>query len=432
MFIWIYRLIFIPALLIVVPVALWKNRGREGQWQRTKQHFRKLPDLPRSDGRRRRIWLQAVSVGEMLALEPVLRALAERDDVEVVLSTTTSTGYRLACEKYADQVLTVLLFPLDFWPIVRRAWEHIRPDLFVLMESEFWPEHLTAARRRGVPVMVINARISDRSFRRVRWFGGLSRNLYGGVARLLAVSPQVAERFTQLGVPPERIEVVGNLKLDTALPELNAEEKIRLRTELGFAATDRIVVGASTWPGEERALLRACRREWTQPTPGVAPLKLLLVPRHAERRGEVQAELEAFGVTHHVRSHGAAAGDVQVCLADTTGELSRLVQLGEVVWVGKSLPPHHEGQTPIEAARLGRPVMFGPGMTNFREIANELVEQGVARRAADEDGLVAGVRELLGDAAQRERMSEAGRAWHQHNAGANDKTFAILEQMLEA
>jgi len=430
MFIWIYRLLFLPALLIVAPVLLWKNRRREGHWRGVRQRLAPIAEVPAKTVGRRRIWLQAVSVGEVLAVESVLAGLAERRDVEVVLTTTTSTGYRLAREKYTDQTIAVRYFPVDLWWTVDRAWEVLQPDVFVLMEGERWPEHLRAAGRRGVPVIVINARLSDRSFRRMQSWGGLGASLVRGISRVFAAGQQDAERFAALGMPATAIEVTGNLKLDTEMPELTDREKRAWRRTLGFGTEDRVIVGASTWPGEERALLRAWQ-SLPRPAAGAPPVRLLIVPRHAERRGEIVNLLKVAKVSFHVRSQGDATGEVDVSLADTTGELSQLVQLGEVVWIGKSLPPHNQGQTPVEAARFGRPVLFGPTLSNFRAIAAELLAGGAARSVPDATGMAEAIREMLADAKLRERMSAAGRAWHEVNRGANQRTLKGLLQVVQ-
>ncbi|GAB5559617.1 MAG: 3-deoxy-D-manno-octulosonic acid transferase [Synoicihabitans sp.] len=429
MFIWIYRLLFLPALLVIAPVLLWKSRHREGQWRGLKQRFGSVPPLPERRAGRKRLWLQAVSVGEVLAVEPVIRGLLQSDDLELVLTTSTSTGYRVAREKYAGTEVLLAYFPIDFWWCVARSWRAIAPDLFVLMEGERWPEHFAAASARGVPVVTINARISDRSFRRMFGLGGWARNLVRVNSRILAVGDLDRDRFVALGAPKDSVVVTGNIKLDTDLPELNAAERLALREELGFTATDTIVVGASTWDGEERALLAACRTQWDSEQG--ASLRLLLVPRHAERRAEILEQIADAGVSCHVRSQGAAAKPVQVCLADTTGELAKLVQLGAVVWIGKSLPPHTEGQTPVEAARLGCPILFGPGMGNFRKIAEDLEAIGAARQVTDAAEMQSELSKLLKNGADRQAMGKAGRRWRAANRGAKQRTLDALTQIVD-
>jgi 3-deoxy-D-manno-octulosonic-acid transferase len=419
--IWLYRLLFLPALLVLAPYYLWRMRRRGGYGAGFMQRFGADPGLPPKTPGRPRVWLQAVSVGEMLAVAPILEAL-RRDGAEVYLTTTTSTGHKLARERHAALAAGVGYFPLDAWPCVARAWRRIAPDLLILAEGERWPEHLRAAAARGVPVLNINARLSDRSFARLKKFPRAAALTFRGITRLLAVSADDAERFVACGMPRERVAVTGNIKLDVAIPPLAAAERAQLRRELGLPDGDRVLLGASTWPGEERALVAALREA------RAAGLRcaLLLVPRHAERRAEIEAELGATGLRFHLRSRGAAPGEVDVAVADTTGELRRLTQLADVAFVGKTLPPHTEGQTPVEAAALGKPILFGPGTGNFRAITRELIARGAAREVADAGALAGAATALLADEGERARLADAARQWHLGNAGAAARTAAVI------
>ena len=422
---WLYRLLFLPLVLLAAPYYGWRMRRRGGYGAHFGQRFGAVPALPAKRSGVRRIWLQAVSVGELNAVAPLLEAWRGDSAVEVYLTTTTSTGYALAAQRYLAKGAVVGLgyFPLDFWPCSARAWRAVSPDLALLTEGERWPEHLAQAARRGVPVIAVNARLSDRSFGRMRRLGPLARLLVGGLTRVLAASAADAERFAAFGVAAERIEVTGNLKLDANPPELSPEERAQLRRELGVGDAP-LLLGASTWPGEEEALLAAWRGV------GAAGWKLLLVPRHAERRGEVEALLAATGVRYHLRSRGPALAEVDVAVADTTGELARLLTLAEVVFVGKTLPPHTEGQTPVEAAAQGRAVLFGPGVANFRVIARELIAAGAGVKVADAEGLAVRIRELAADPAERARLGEAGRRWQAGNRGAAARTLTAIAKIL--
>ena len=262
-------------------------------------------------------------------------------------------------------------FPLDWWLFSRRAWRRIAPNLVILTEGERWPEHIYQAATQGVPVVCINARVSDRSYRRLRAFRPAARLTLDGITRLLASSTQDESRFAELGFPRERLQTTGSIKLDVTIPPLSGEEKAQLRRELGLSA-GLVLMGSSTWPGEEAALLDALRQ-----TRGRGhTCSLLIVPRHAERRPEIEQLLAGSGLGFHFRTSGAAAGEVDVAVADTTGEMRRLLQLADLIFVGKSLPPHTEGQTPVEAAALEKPILFGPGMGNFRLIARDLLDRG--------------------------------------------------------
>lgn len=419
---WLYRILFLPVLLLGTPYYLWRMRKRGGYREDFGERFGRVPALPSKHPGVKRIWLQAVSVGEMLAIGPLLTAWRREGIVEIYLTTTTSTGYQLAKERYKDATIGIGYFPLDWWAFSARAWRAVQPDLVILTEGERWPEHIHQGAARGVPVVSVNARLSDRSYRRMARFRGAVQPLLGGITKLLACSEHDAERFRTLGFPADRVTTTGSIKLDVTIPTLADEAKASLRRELGLPAEGLVVMGASTWEGEEAALIKA----WQRARAAGQKCSLLLVPRHAERRGAIELLLRGCGVRFHLRSRGAAKGEVEVAVGDTTGEMQRLLQLADLVFVGKSLPPHTEGQTPVESAILGRPMLFGPGMGNFRLIARELVDAGAARIVADSAALVEQATALLSDPAQRAAMSAAGPNWHQANAGAVQRTLAEI------
>jgi len=424
--IWLYRALFVPALLFASPYYLLRMKRRGGYRQHFSQRLGSLTCLRAKTPGVRRIWLQAVSVGEMLAIAPLLEAFKKDPTVEVYLTTTTSTGFKLAGERYREATIGIGYFPIDWWPFSSRAWRHIQPDLVILTEGERWPEHIQQARRRGVPVLCINARLSDKSFRRMRSARWAVDAMLGGITRVLPCSEHDAARFRELGFPADKISTTGNIKLDLTIPLLSDIDKAALRTELGFGG-ERILLGSSTWPGEERALVGALQ---ILRGAGV-DCRLLIVPRHAERRADVEADLKSFDdFSFHLRSRGAAPEPVDICVADTTGELRKLTQLADVVFVGKSLPPHEQGQTPVEAAALGKPILFGPGMTNFFAIADELVKSGAATIVSDEKELAAAAQKILTDVTVRDAMAGAARAWHQANQGAVGRTLEIVRTEL--
>jgi 3-deoxy-D-manno-octulosonic-acid transferase len=425
--IWLYRLVFLPVLLLASPYYLWRMRRRGGYADGFWHRFGEVPKLPAKTPGRKRIWLQAVSVGEMLAIGPLLGRLHRAGDTEVYLTTTTSTGYRLAWDKYAGLTIGIGYFPLDFWACSERAWWRVRPDLCVLMEGERWPEHVHQAKRHGVPVICVNARLSDRSYRRSMRLAAGIRALSDGITRILCSSKRDEQRFKAIGIPADRLQTTGNLKLDVDIPLLPAAELAPLRADLGLAAGDLILLGSSTWPGEEEALLAALTSARAQ---GLK-VSLLIVPRHAERRTELRSVLEKSGLRFHFRSQGRAPGPVDVAVGDTTGELRKLTQLADLVFVGKSLPPHDGGQTPVEAAILEKPVLHGPHMTNFRDIIRGLGDAGAVRKVETADELIRVAVALLADESARSRLSAAAHEWHEANRGATERTLAVIRAELQ-
>jgi 3-deoxy-D-manno-octulosonic-acid transferase len=417
---WLYRILFLPALVLLAPRYLLRMRRRGGYREKFSERLGRHPHLgPKRPGRRR-IWIQAVSVGEILAIHPLIETMVAEGGVEIYLTTTTSTAYRVADERYHSQLLGVGYFPIDWWWCSARAWRRIEPDLVILMEGERWPEHIHQASRRGVPVLAVNARMSDRSFSRMQQFRFTHQAVLKGIARVLASSTRDAERFRALGYPDGRITVTGNIKLDLKIPVLSHAERAELRKELGLGV-GLVLLGSSTWPGEEAALLKALHAARGN---GV-DCSLLLVPRHAERRAEIE-RLVRGETSVHVRSRGRAPSQVDVVIGDTTGELRKLTQVADLVFVGKSLDPHEGGQTPVEAAALQKPIIFGPRMSNFRLIADELLDRRAAVEVSDPAELTAAILELFGHPEHRETMASAAALWQKDNTGALQRTLEIV------
>ena len=434
--IWIYRILFLPLLLLAAPYYLWRMRRRGGYAESFSHRFGGTDALPPKVAGRKRIWLQAVSVGEMLAIAPLLAAFRKEGNTEVYLTTTTSTGYKLAKEKYGALTIGIGYFPLDFWFFSARAWGRVQPDLCILMEGERWPEHVHQAASRGVPVLSVNARLSDRSFRRSMRFNFLLRPLSRGITKILCASRRDEQRFKSLGFAPEILQTTGNLKLDVDIPPLSATELEQLRQALGLGG-GLILLGSSTWPGEEEALVTALKLARSK---GLS-VSLLLVPRHAERREELRGLLEKSGLTFHFRSEGpffakASQGNsnantsVDVAVGDTTGELRKFTQLADLAFIGKSLAPHDGGQTPVEAALLGKPALHGPHMTNFREIIRTLTEAEAVRKVETHEQLVHVTLELLQDEIRRAELIDAARLWTAGNRGATERTLAVIRELL--
>ena len=438
--IFFYRLFFIPLFLISAPFYLRRKLRRDKnirQWPQYLGFFPNISDADTGDNKKR-IWIQAVSVGEVLAIRPLIKQLHESADVEIILTTTTSTGYKEAKKRYSDSTSGIGLFPMDFWPCTALAWSRIQPDVVILAESELWPEHLHRASKKGVPVFLINARLSDRSYSRLKRFKGLARFFIGKIQAIYCATKIDYERFSDLGARPKN--TIGNIKLDVefgSTPSL--EEKTSRLKKLGFekleGASDYplTLIGASTWPGEEALLLKAQK----YCIDSGLPCQLIIVPRHVERRGEIQKLLNEQSLPWASASGDFGnrtsmdEGSQAIYLSDTTGQLIHLLKLADLAFIGKSVPPNVGGQTPIEAAAQGIPVLLGTNMSNFKTITEELIEAGAARYVTSQNELNEQVLQLAKDSQARSQMKAAGLAWHEANKGIITKIGnAILQTLI--
>ena len=425
--IWFYRILFIPLLVLASPYYLWRMLRRGGYSEGFIQRFGLFPALPPKTAGRRRIWIQAVSVGEIEAIGPLLQRLQATGQTELILTTTTSTGYRIAQDRYKDLCIGIGFFPLDFWPFSLIAWSRIAPDKIILAEGELWPEHLQQAKNHNVPAYLINARLSDKSFARHQKFKSITKNLLKQFSWIGAGSEEDARRLKTICDIDNQIEVTGNLKFDVSADgPLSMADKNKLRSELGFGNSSETIVllGSSTWEGEDAVLVKALKN--LRDT-GV-DARLLLVPRHAERRDSVLKLLESSGLNYHQRSvKGPQAPEGTIIhLGDTTGELRQLTRAADLAFTGKSLPPHDGGQTPIECAAAGVPVIYGPHMTNFKSICQGLEKNRAAIKCSDADEVLKEILTLSRDRNLLAKMSTAGVVWHKSNQGATERTLNKL------
>ena len=425
--IWFYRILFIPLLILASPYYIWRMLRRGGYSAGFSQRFGLFPALPSKSSGLRRIWIQAVSVGEIEAIGPLLQQLKAKGQTEVVLTTTTSTGHRIAQDKYKDLCIGIGFFPLDFWPFSRIAWSRIAPDKIILAEGELWPEHLHQAKSRQIPAYLINARLSDKSYARHQKFKWITKNLFKQFSWIGAGSEEDARRLKTICDSENQIEVTGNLKFDVSADgPLSASDKNKLRSQLGFGDSPNTIVllGSSTWEGEEAVLLKALKNLRDS---GV-DARLLLVPRHAERRDSVLKLLESSGLNYHQRSiKGPQAPEGTIVhFGDTTGELRQLTRAADLAFTGKSLPPHDGGQTPIECAAAGVPVIYGPHMTNFKSICQGLEKNSAATKCTDADEVLKEILSLARDKNSLAKKSAAGVSWHKSNQGATERTLNKL------
>jgi 3-deoxy-D-manno-octulosonic-acid transferase len=420
----LYDLAWYLVVLLGSPWLLWRSlRDRDFKKMVLERVGRDdaLP-APRTASDRPRVLIHGVSVGEIKGAQALVRKLQrERPEVEIVLSTTTSTGRQVARQLF--QGLRVVRFPADPAPVVRRFLDRLRPSLIVLVELEIWPNFLRAANRRGIPVAVVNGRITDRSFGRYRVFRSLFPQ-FNRISLFCAQSRTYAERFEALGVAEERIVVTGNIKVD-GLTVGRAEVPEELSRLLGGREGQPVIVAGSTHEDEERRLIRACAAK-------VPQARLILVPRHPERAGELVRSLAAEGVAVQRLTElrgGQRPDPDRPVLVDTIGELETVYGLADVAFVGGSLVPHG-GQNVLEPAAQGLPVVVGPHVENFaQEVA--LLAQGQAVRQVEGDQALGRVlAELCVAAEARGALGLAALRVVEAQRGATEATWGALAGLL--
>jgi 3-deoxy-D-manno-octulosonic-acid transferase len=376
------------------------------------------------------IWVHAVSVGEVLAARPILAGLRERyPDLRLFLSTTTMSGQQIA-RSVAD-VDAVFYFPFDFTFIVRRTLNLVKPRLFVMIETEIWPNLLRECRRRGVRTALVNGRLSPRSYPRYRLVRPFIRRVLADIDRFCVQSEEMARRFASLGADPARIVVTGSLKFDSLDPS-TAPGRGRERVLRFFRISPArpVLVAGSTSRGEEEAVIRAFNRLRMTTAGGNA--LLILAARHPERFGEVEKLCQREGLSTARRSDLPIDTEpkVDAVILDTIGELAQLYQIATAVFVGGSLVAHG-GHNILEPAIFGKPIVFGPYMQNFKEIRDAFLQNGAAIQVTERE-LDEVLLSLLSDPVRRAGLGAAARALVEANRGAKAKTLDIIANLLPA
>ncbi|HKA05958.1 MAG TPA: 3-deoxy-D-manno-octulosonic acid transferase [Gemmataceae bacterium] len=423
------NLVYFILLVLISPWLLVRSI-RTGRYRSYLREKILGPSEPIAVNGRPAIWFHGVSVGEIHLLRQVVRAFRERHpDWQVVISATTDTGLAEARKHFAD--LPVVPYPFDFSWAVRRAIRQISPRIIVLAESELWPSFLRAANRAQVLVAVINGRMSPRTFRRYSNFPGLARRLvFDRVALFAMQSENYARNLRALGVNPARVHVTGSVKYDGVAADRDNPKTRDLAQLLDITPSDLVWVAGSTHDPEERIVLNVFAHLRSQ----FGNLKLILVPRAPERFDEVAQLVERAGMNCVRRSRltDEPVSPDAVMLIDTMGELAAAWGLATIGFTGGSLNERRGGQSMIEPAGLGVPVLFGPHTWNFRDAVVGLLEVGGAIQVRDEPELEREAGRLLADASLREHMGTAARAFVQQQQGATARTLDMLESVIAA
>ncbi|CAM2141727.1 3-deoxy-D-manno-octulosonic acid transferase [Pararobbsia alpina] len=438
------RLIYRALWLLIAPVAVIRlyvrSRKERGYREHIGERFGAVEGRP-ADDRKRLIWLHAVSVGETRAAQPLVEALlAAHPEVRFLITHMTPGGRATSEALFGNRVMRCYL-PYDFPWFVRRFLRAWRPALGIVMETEVWPTLIDECRRHTIPLVLANARMSQRSYKRADRFGRATREVFGGFTRVLAQSPSDAERLHALGA--REVAVLGNLKFDMTAPDALIERGHFWRKAFGRT---HVWVAASTRDGEEALLIEAAKRI-ASGVPGgnasgnaIDDALLVLVPRHPQRFDEVANLLEREGLSYVRRSQWTAGADsldaasrdgrrVQVLLGDSMGELPAYYAAADAAFIGGSLLPLG-GQNLIEACAVGTPVLFGPHMFNFTQASADALAAGAAIQVQDQAALADALRGLFSDEARQVSMSGAASAFAARHRGATQRTVAVLDTFL--
>lgn len=397
-------------------------------WLKTHRLVRRLAlDLPARAAKGETIWIHALSVGEVLSALPLVEAISQRFPAEnIAFTVTTRQGMEIARRKLSSRVQMLLPMPLDFWWSMLRMIRHIRPKLFILVETDLWPGLLNHLAKRKIPAVLVNGRVSPRtlkSYRKFRFF--ISKVLDGFRACLMQTALDRA-RLLQTAIAAEKVKSLGNIKFDRDYAPVNEKERRDWLEAFGLSEEDPIWVAGSTHPGEEEAVIEVFR----QMQPAFPGLRLIIAPRRLERAEEVRRLAQTRGLTVVMRTAitpGSPSFDVIVL--DTMGELGRLYAIAHISFVGGSLVPEG-GHNLLEPASFGCPVLFGPHTDDFKIMAEDLIEAGGGIRVSDAEQLSQAVRALLSDPQERLRIGENASRFVESNRGALERVVNEIEVFL--
>lgn len=424
----LFDVLYLVSLIFLSPWLVWRA-VRTGRYRRdlAAKLLGKVTLEQQSPGPV--AWFHGVSVGEVHLLTTLVTAFRQRHSGwQVVVSSTTETGLAEARSRFAD--LSVIAFPFDFSWAVKAALKRVKPDLIVLVESELWPNFLSIASSQSVPVIVVNARMSPRSFRRLQWLTGLARHfLFRHVRHFAVQASEYAERLRQLGVSGDQLTVTGSIKYDGATGDRSGARVELLKKLCGWSPENLIWVAGSTHDPEEKIILELYQRLRAD----FPELRLILVPRHPDRFDDVARLVASTGMdfVHRSQIQEPLSQMPAILLLDTVGELGAAWALANIGYTGGSLDGKRGGQSMIEPAGYGVPTTFGPHIWNFRDAARRLVETGGAFMVEGPEQLEQAMRKLCSDAALRHEMGQRARHLVQEQQGATARTLDVLQRFMK-
>ncbi|PAZ00665.1 MAG: hypothetical protein CAK90_04315 [Spartobacteria bacterium AMD-G4] len=421
----LYNVVFPMAVLLMLPSFLVRMIRRGKYRHKFGQRFGIYsPGVREKIAGTGRVWLHAVSVGEVNIALKLIQALRDADPSLVfILSTTTSTGFKVAASRKSPW-LEPIYNPLDFLPVVRRVMQTIRPRALILVEAEVWPNVVCEARRLGAKAVLVNARLSPRSEKRFRAARMIAAPLFNQLDALYLQEPEDIARWTALGVRQDKLHVTGSIKFDDSAAAARPIRNFRpVLDALGVPVDAPVLLGGSTFEGEEEILARV----FLQLRKSRPDLFLILVPRHHERGDAVARQMERLGLKVARRTQSEQRTRPDVLLVDTTGELVSWYLCATVVFMGKSLCGRG-GQNPAEPLAAGVPVVFGPHMRNFASLVQGLLRNQAAMEISDEATLQVAVESLLSSPEKRNAMVRRGVKCLEIHRGATDRTVSLLRE----
>ncbi len=425
MFSFFYNIALLLLFIVSLPKVLW-------QWMTLGKYRESLParlglTLPEIPPGKKVIWIHAVSMGETRAVIPFFRLVQkEFPDAEIVISSTTETGHAEA-KRSMPEAAAHFFLPFDFSWIVRKVMKRVQPQALILCESDFWYHLMAQAKQAGARVLLMNGKVSERSADRFQKVPAFSRRIFSQFDHLCVQSQRYLERFKAIGIPAEKLTVTGNLKFDTIPKTLSPAELQAWKDELGITENDRVVVIGSSHAQEEEWILSALDTVWQQ----IPELKVLLVPRHPERFGEVAAQLHQRGVTvctYSERLH--KTGDERIVLIDAMGLLNQCYQVAEAAIVAGSFIQTIGGHNIFEPILLGVPVLFGPYMHSQLDLEEIVLHAGAGKQVKIEE-LPSALSKLLQDPNEKAAMLQACKQLTQEVQGSAARTFQTLKAFLK-
>ena len=425
--IFFYHLFSVFAMLLVVPCFVFFSFFSRNKWRRLNDHCGLISLSDTTENVQKTIWFHALSLGEVVGVTPTIRLLKKnRPQDRIVVSVTTDSGFEAAKKKLSD-VDAIFFFPLDCFLFTWTAIKKINPDLFVLVETGFWPGFIHLLYLKGIPALLFNGRISSRSMRKYKIFGSFFSKLFNRFSMLCMQNPHSKNKLESLGIEKSRLMVVGDPKFDI-LSNPSQERQAKVRQKLCIAPLSMIWVAGSTHEGEEEIILEVHARLRKQ----FGNLILVLAPRRLERCVRVTKIIKSKKINFVRRSDqlDKSDHDFSVLLLDTIGELVEAYSICDIAFVGRSLVPPGGGHNLVEPVSQGKPVLFGPFVENNQHNAEELIKSGIGTQVNNADEMEGSAKKLLSSQTERAKLKGKARGFILHHQGASRRMADLIEAQL--